>query len=85
MLTSLLQPQSQPSWATHFLSCHAAVLPSLVYTAPQACKDTSCLTKWHLGVMMESDRLAFCFLTSPHLRSIKEPGIQNLKMVVWSH
>lgn len=58
MLTSLLQPQSQPSWATHFLSCHAAVLPSLVYTAPQACKDTSCLTKWHLGVMMESDRLA---------------------------
>lgn len=58
MLTSLLQPQSQPSWATHFLSCHAAVLPSLVYTAPQACKDTSWLTKWHLGVMMESDRLA---------------------------
>ena len=35
----------------------SAPVPS-VYTAPQACKDTSWLTKWHLGVMMESDRLA---------------------------
>lgn len=31
---------------------------SSVYSAPQACSDTSWLTKWHLGVMMVSDQLS---------------------------
>lgn len=58
MPTSLLQPKANHTGPP--ASCRArrsAPVPS-VYTAPQACKDTSWLTKWHLGLMMESDRLA---------------------------